>query len=70
MMGGLLWLEAGASLAAVVATRTASRRRWRCCVADRRRLAIYGLLAGLFGVTGWREAVQRDPANRASDLRD
>ena len=33
---------------------------------DRGGIAIYGLFLRLFGVTGWREAVNADQANRAS----
>ena len=33
-------------------------------------IAIYGLFLRLFGITGWREAVNAHPAEPSSDLRD
>ena len=33
-------------------------------------IAIYGLFLRLFGITGWREAVNAIRQNQASDLRD
>ena len=60
-MGGLLWLAA----AFVPAARPAAHGLVQAALLSlliAAGIAIYGLFLRLFGVTGWREAVKRDPA--------
>ena len=50
--------------------RTASCRPSRCSIVIAAGIAIYGLFLRLFGVTGWREAVNAVRQSGPPDLRD
>ena len=68
-MGALLWLAAR-SLPALASGAHGLVQAVLLLAVIAAGMAIYGLFLRLFGVTGWREAVNADQANRsASGLR-
>src|SRR4030088_1062241 len=68
-MGGLLWLSAALVLP-LAASAHGIARAVLLGVLISGGIAVYGLLLGLFGVTGWNEAVSALRQSPARDLRD